>query len=187
MSKTLTNILTVFKVVRIIAKVVFILCIIGTAGSLLGFLCLPLVGSLVPEEILLEEGVNLASAYPACIVGAVTCAGEAVFAFLAEKYFRSVLDAQTPFTEAGAKECLRLGIASLIITIATSIVAGIASAIVLLIQSGGASMDVDTTFSLSTGLFFLFLSLIFKHGAELHAAAQKDTQEEEQPSESEVQ
>ena len=148
MSKTLNNILTVFKVVRIIAKVVFILCIIGGVGSLLGFLCLPVVGGLVPEEILLEEGVNLSSAYLACIVGVITCAGEAVFAFLAEKYFKSVLDAQTPFTETGAKECFRLGIASLIISVATSIVAGIASAIVLLIESEGASLDVNTSFSL---------------------------------------
>ena len=187
MSKTLNNILTVFKVVRIIAKVVFILCIIGGVGSLLGFLCLPLVGGLVPEEILLEEGVNLSSAYLACIVGVITCAGEAVFAFLAEKYFKSVLDAQTPFTESGAKECFRLGIASLIISVATSIVAGIASAIVLLIESEGASLDVNTSFSLSTGLFFLFLSLIFKHGAEVHAAAKKDEEEKEtQTSEFEI-
>lgn len=181
MSKTLSNILTVFKVAKIIAKVVFILCIVGVAGCILGLVALPMVDSL---QALTDIEVDLPSAYVGCIVGAIVCAGEVVFAFLAGRYFENVLNAGTPFTSEGAKESFRLGIASLIISVATSIIAGIASSVVLLIASAAAvEPDVSASFSISTGLFFLFLSLIFKHGAELRASCAEQTQQEEQKAE----
>ena len=182
MSKTLSNILTVFKVAKIVAKVIFILCIVGGVGCIIGLATLPVVGVLT--QVIAEEGLALASAYLDCIVGAITCAGEAVFAFLAEKYFDNVLNAKTPFTFDGAKESFRLGIASIIISVATSAIAGVASLIILLLMSPGAvEPDVNMSFSLSTGLFFLCLSLIFKHGAELQVSSAKKAQQDEQNSE----
>lgn len=169
MSKTLSHILTVFKVVRIIAKVVFILCIVGGAGCLVGLFALAFMGNLLSNPMFAEEGLNLPTAYLGCIVGAIACAGEAVFAFMAEKYFQNVLNAGTPFTLDGAKESFRLGLASIIISVATSVVAGIASFVVILCTSAWGTdlnFDINMSVSLSTGLFFLFLSLIFKHGAE---------------------
>ena len=185
MSKTLSKILTVFKVARIVAKVVFILCIIGGAGCLLGLSTLPIVGALLTIPEFVEEGLDLPTAYLECIVGAISCAGEAVFAFFAERYFKSVLDAGTPFTFEGAKKSFRLGITSIIISAATAVVVGFASIIIQLFASAVTEADVSTSFSLSTGLFFLFLSLIFKHGAELQAPPIEDTQLEEQKSETE--
>ena len=180
MGKTLSNILTVFKVVRIIAKVVFILCIVGAAGCLLGCLALPMVSALL-ESGLLEEGMSVSLSYAACIVGAVVCAGEAVFAFMAEKYFKNVVSAGTPFTFDGAKECFRLGIASLIISVAVGIAAGIASGIVMLIAGvEEAGADFNVSVSVSTGLVFMFLSLIFKHGAELRMDAFERTAQAEE-------
>ena len=169
MSKTLSNILTVFKVVRIIAKVVFILCIVGGVGCLVGLISLSFMGDLLSNPLFAEEGLSLPKAYLGCIVGAIACAGEAVFAFMAEKYFQNVLNAGTPFTFDGAKESFRLGLASIIISVATSVAAGIGSFVVLLCTSAwetNLEFDLDLSVSLSTGLFFLFLSLIFKHGAE---------------------
>ena len=178
MSKTLSNILTVFKVARIVAKVVFILCIVGGVGCLVGLFCLSFVEDLMPADLFFEAGLDLSSAYFGCIVGAITCAGDAVFAFLSERYFKNVLTAGTPFTFEGSKECFRLGVASLIVSAAISIVSAIVAGILLaLAQMNVAEPDFSLSISLSTGLFFLFLSLIFKHGAELQA--DKATSQEE--------
>lgn len=183
MSKTLSNILTIFKVARIIAKIVFILCIIGGAGCLLGVLTLPLAESIVSEEMLIVQGLSFATAYIGCMTGVITCAGEAVFAFLAERYFKKVLNAGTPFTFEGAKESFRLGITSIIISVITSIVSGIAAFIILLISSPNAEeLDFSTSTSISMGLFFLFLSIIFKHGAEIHKFYTEEPKQEENAS-----
>lgn len=180
MSKTLSTILTIFKVAKIVAKVIFILCIVGGAGCLIGLATLPLLDLAAAAEFIAEEGLELSSAYAACFVGTITCAGEAVFAFFAERYFGHVLESGTPFTFEGAKESFRLGLASIIISVAVSVVSGLALAIAQLISSGGAQIDVDMSVSLTTGLFFLFMSLIFKHGAELKAAVPEEPEQKEE-------
>ena len=173
MSKALSNVMTVFKVVKIIAKVVFILCIIGGAGCLIGLATLPIASYFA------EESLDLASAYLACLVGAVICAAEAVFAFLAARYFDNVLKAGTPFTFESSKEIFRLGIISIIISVASAIFVGVVSFVFILIADPTMkSPDANMSVSLSTGLIFLFLSLIFKYGAELQASsAQEPCQE----------
>lgn len=175
MNKTLSHILTIFKVAKIVAKVVFILCIIGGAGCLLALLCLPLVGDIISSGPLFEEGIHLSSAYVACTIGAIACVGEAILAYLSERYFKNVLTAGTPFSLDGAKECFRLGIASIIVSVAVSILSGIIFFVFPLFSASmGAESDFNASFSLSTGLFFLFLSLIFKHGAELQKSSESE-------------
>ena len=170
MSKTLSTILTIFKIARIVAQVIFIFCIIGAIGCLIGAIALPTIEPLLPSELLAEEGISITDAYPACLVGMFACAGEAIVAFFAKKYFANVLASGTPLTFTGAKECFRLGVTSLIVSLAVAIVSGITVGIFeLFFQS---TVTVDASISLSTGLFFLFLSLIFKHGAE--QATQKE-------------
>ena len=179
MSKTLSNILTVFKVLGIIAKVVFILCIVGGAGCLLGLFMLPLASTPFVADALAKAEIGLESSYFACIAGAVVCAGEAVFAFLAEKYCQSVQKEGTPFSIDGSKQCLRLGIASLIIAVATETALGIASGIVLLFsESAAIEADIGGGISLTMGLFLLFLSMIFKYGAELRSSAAEKAEQE---------
>ena len=179
MSKTLSNILTVFKVARIVAKVIFILCIVGAAGSFIGLVTLPLT-KLIPLESFTDELPDLAPTYIACIVGVLACAGEAVMAFLAERYFKNVLSAGTPFTFDGAKEVFRLGIASMIISVAVSVGTGILTGLVALFSSPElAELDFDLSISLSTGLFFLFLSMLFKYGAELNEKKAEEEKQEE--------
>lgn len=174
MSKTLSTILTIFKVARIIAKVVFILCIVGAAGCTLAICMLPIIQTFLPSQILIDEGVDFVYAYPACFVGLISCIGEGIFAFMAEKYFGNVLNAGTPFTHNGAKESFRLGLASIIISVVISIVVGITIGILTLILSNPTNLDVEASFSISTGLFFMFLSLIFKHGAELQGSTSEE-------------
>ena len=179
MSKTLTNILTVYKVARIVAKVVFILCIVGSAGCLLGFLSLALLGNaqsgvlqigdvrLVLSEMIVES-MDPASSVSSCALGALVCVGEATFAFFAERYCKNVLQVGTPFTYAGAKECFRLGLISIIASVSVAVLTGIVVAILTILGMEPSEMDASTFLSLSMGLFLLFLAMIYKHGAELN-------------------
>lgn len=180
MSKTLSHILTVFKVAKVIAKVVFILCIVGAAGCLLGFFAISAVDTFMPEA-LISEGVSADIGYLGCIIGVVICAAEAVFAFLSERYFKKVLNAGTPFTFDGAKQCFRLGIASLIISAAVSVISAIAVTVFLILANSGLSnSEFNVSFSITTGLLLMFLSIVFKHGAELHKASEEKAAPEEE-------
>ena len=178
-SKTLSNILTVFKVVKILAKVVFILSIVGGVGCLVALVTLPFVENLVPIESLIEEGIELSSTYPACVAGLIACVGEAIFAFMAERYFSNVLSAGTPFTLESSKECFRLGLASIIISVATAVVAGLAVPLIAILVQDASGFDIESTISLSTGLFFLFMLLIFKYVAELEAPTTEEPKRDE--------
>ncbi|MBE6584593.1 MAG: hypothetical protein E7649_06440 [Ruminococcaceae bacterium] len=177
MSKTLSTVLTIFKVARIVAKVVFILCIVGAAGSLLGLITVPIASGVIPAELLGEQIIDVAASSIECTAGLITCLGEMFFAFFAERYFANVLKAGTPFTRDGAKECWRLGLASIIIAVATSVALGIASSVIMLLTQRISEFEADI--SLSTGLFFLFMSLIFKLGAEQQDPACEDTAQQE--------
>lgn len=184
MSKTLSNILTVFKVARILAKVVFILCIVGAVGCIVGLITLPMLGNFLPMELFAEKELNLPSVYLACSIGAITCIGEVLFAYWAERYFKNVLSAGTPFTFEGARESFRLGIASIIISVAIPILSELVSFVILLFSSSTLTeSELSISASLSTGLFFLFLSLIFKHGAELRKATSEEAKQETESSE----
>lgn len=187
MSKSLSHILTIFKIARILAKIVFIACIVGVVGCLIGLSTLPVVNTLLPEMLLAQAGLDFASLYLSCVVGALTCVGEGVFAFFAEKYFKNVLAAQSPFTREGSKECLRLGLIAIIASLAIAVAAGFAELIFLFLLPATADWEFSTSVSLTTGLFFLFLSLIFKHGGELRedlinlsASAAEPSEEPEQ-------
>ena len=179
MSKTLSNILTVFKVARILAKVVFILCIVGGAGCLVALVTLPFAENAAQMFLPSEAEIEFSSVYPACIAGLIACVGEVIFAFMAERYFAHVLNAGTPFTLDGAKECSRLGLASVILSAATAVLAGLMIPLVAIVAGNASELDIEMSVSLSTGLFFLFLSLIFRHGAELGASDTDEPKQEE--------
>lgn len=176
MSKSLSTILTVFKVVKVIAQVVFVLGIVGAVGCLLALGGLAFAGEALPPDFFAEEGLDLSATYQAVCAGLIACVGEIAFAFMAKRYFTNVLRVGTPFTLAGAKECMRLGIASLIITAATSVLTGVAIGLLQAIAPSAVAVEFEASMSLSTGLFFLFMSVIFKHGAELQGPNTADDQ-----------
>lgn len=177
MSKTLSNILTVFKVAKIIAKVVFILSIIGGVGSLVSLVTLPFAS--VVAEIFEEGGAISSLTYSACIVGALECASEAICAFFAEKYFGHVLESGTPFTVEGSKECFKFGLISIITSASFCVAYGIVQGIFMLISQNTQGFEADVSISLTTGLLFMFMSLIFKYGAELTQKTEIEVEETE--------
>ena len=171
MSNTLSKILTVFKVLKIISKVVYILCIISGVCCLLALCILPLAGQFLPDDVMAEVGGDMAMAYAALITAVIACVGEAILAFMAERYFGNVLSAGTPFTLDGSKECFRFGILSIAVSLASAVALGIVMGILAVLTADASSLEMETSASFGTGLFFLFLSLVFKHGAEVQASA----------------
>lgn len=179
MSKSLSTIQTIFKVLRIIAKVVFIICLVGAICSAVGLLILCLVPFMphnVTDIISKETDMGIAAMCVACISGIVACVAEAVVARFCEIYFTHELEAGTPFTYEGSKEIFRLGIISIAVSFGVSVLLGILIGIAQLI-SGATSIDIDTSTSIGTGLVFIFLSVVFKYGAEI---TQNEKESEEQ-------
>ena len=175
MSKTLSNILTVFKVAKVIAKIAYIFAIIGAVGSLVGLVVLAVGAFSVPSEFI----ADINSGYLGCIVALVSCVAGAVWMFWAEKYFARVLSVGTPFTFEGAKECFRLGIASLIISAAVSVLCGIAAAVMELFGGAALNAELNISISVAEGLFLMFIAMIFKHGAELRETGAEPAAEQE--------
>lgn len=100
----------------------------------------------------------------------ILCAGEAVLAKFAEVYFKNELRAETPFTLAGAKELLRLGILTLAIptgcAVAGSIIEGIIAGF-MKVEQAAMDMYFDNEASIVLGMMFILGSLLCRYGAEL--------------------
>ena len=168
MSKSLVTLQKISKVAKIICKVVFILTIIGAVGCLIGCVAIVAVGPFA--EIMGETmASDMQIGVLGCLTGLISCIGSAIFFRMAERYLDHELEAGTPFTEEGAKEMRRLGIASLIISASSAVFSGIVAAILTIIQSGWNDMDVSVSWSIETGLILLVLSVIFQYGADLRS------------------
>lgn len=184
-TKTLHIIQTLSKIGKILCRVLFIFCIIGFAGCVVGIICMALIpggfkigGVTIHGLIEKNAAVSIGTAYTAMATGAVFCAGEAVLCRFAETYFRHELAAGTPFTFEGAKEMMRLGILTICIPIGTAIVAGILYAIMAAAFSNVSDIKFSDAFSVGLGVMFIVMSLICKHGAEIAEGRQNEPIEE---------
>ena len=121
MSKNLSILQTIAKVGRIVCKVLFILCIVGAAGCLVGLLSLLIFGGASVWEadmFSMFGGANFVLlGSMGCLTGLIACVGEGVLFYLAERYFAYQLEVGTPFTEEGAKKLFRLGITIFIVSV----------------------------------------------------------------------
>lgn len=175
MSKTLETIQMIFKIAKILATIAFVFSIVGAVFCLLGFfsttavLALPFSVGDVNIHGLIEENSGMATGaiYSALSVGLITCIGQIVISYFAKTYFKHELDAGTPFTFAGAKEMLRLGILSMAIPVACMFLCGIVHGILSVTFGAIGELEMDEAFSVTMGLMFLVMSFILKHGAEI--------------------
>ena len=173
--KSLHTIQTLAKVGKVLSKVVFVFCIIGIVGSLMGLLSLALVGSeaLIIGGIPITSGIENAaevSVEMMCvtmIAGMISCIGDVVLAKYAERYFNNELAAGTPFTLEGANELYRLGILAIAIPLGTMIIESIIYGVASAIMEGLDGMDYSNDVSISLGITFIIISIIFRYGAEL--------------------
>ena len=179
MNKTLNTIQTIVKVARIIAKIVFVLCIIGAVGSVLGLGAIIAAGGIIEEYVeLIPYSANSGELYFACIIACISCVAEAVLAHLAIKYFDRELLEGTPFTFGGSKELFKLGIINIAVAVGIGILQGIVY-VILWVYFPELEGTTDYNASIGTGLAMMLLSLVFKYGAETASPAFDQYEDEE--------
>lgn len=176
--KSLNTIQTFARIGRALSKIAFILSIVGFCGCIAGLISLRFgngsmikIGGVTLHAMLLEEyGYGIKSIAAALLGWMIVCAGEAVLAKFAEVCFKNELSAGTPFTLAGAKELLRLGILTLAIptgcAVAGSIVEGIAAGFMEVEKASAMDLHFDNEASIVLGIMFILFSFLCRYGAE---------------------
>ena len=177
--KSLNTIQNFAKLGKVLSKIAWILSLIGFAGCIAGLLSLNFgngsllsIGSVPLHKLINSDyGWNVKSLTATLFGWLIVCAGEAVVAKFTEIYFRNELKAGTPFTFAGAKELLRLGILTLAVPTGCAVAGSVVEEIIMGLMriEKTAAMDVyfDNESSMMRGVMFLFVSLLCRYGAEL--------------------
>lgn len=178
---TLKTIQKLCRLGKALCRAAFVLAVIGFLGCAAGLISLQsgsgeIVsrgGGTLHGVLALSAGRSPVSAAAALTGWLIVCAGEAVLARLAERYFKNELKAQTPFTIAGAAEMHRLGVLTIVIPVACALAANIAEGVILgLTQTAGAiAADIypSAGASVALGVMFIVASLLCRCGAELAA------------------
>ena len=175
MKTSLETIQTLSKIGKVLCQIVFVCCLVGAIGSLVGIaaLALGIVGAVrlghvtIHSIIAQSAGMTLGTMYAAMAAGCILSSGEAVLAKIAGNYFRNELKAGTPFTMEGAAELKRLGLWTILLPLGTMLIANIIHVIFsIFFQDIG---DIDTTdfASVGLGVAFLAVSVLCRHGAEI--------------------
>lgn len=172
--KTLKTIQTLSKIGIIFSKIVYICCIVGIGGCVVGMAAMGIAGESVKlggvtlHSILQEEaGVSTGTIWAAMAVGVILCIGEFVVAYMAHRYFDCELKAGTPFTMDGAKELLHLGIFAIWVPMAAAILAQVAHGLIAEFMVNVAPFQLDGFDSAGMGVMLIVLSLFCKYGAEV--------------------
>ena len=186
--KSLNTIQKLSQIGKVLSKIAFIFSVIGFCGCIASLLSLSFgdgnlikIGGVTLHGIISEEyGYNIKSISAALFGWMIVCAGEAVLAKFAEVYFKNELNAETPFTLAGAKELLRLGILTTAIptgsAVVGSIVEGIVAGFMNVEKATAMDMYFDNEASIVLGIMFILGSLLCRYGAELREHLGEATQ-----------
>lgn len=179
MEKSLKIVQTFAKIAQIICKVLFILLVV--VGSIC-LACIPLMvfsnsGDL--SVFFMEfNGVslNLKGGIFILVIVSIVMAAAAVIAKFYEIYFKNVVRAGTPFTHAGAKEMMRVGIIDLAVSLGVSLFVSLAFEIAMNGALGSAEAEISITSS--AGFAFILISFLLRYGADVLAAKASDAKEE---------
>ena len=184
--QTLQILQTISKIGRIVSKVVFVCCVVGFWLCIVGVISVAIgasalqVGNVTLESILQAEGnMTTGSLYATMAMCTIVCAGEAVLAKFAERYFTHELADGTPFTFDGAKELLRLGVLSICIPVGMQIIIQIVVTILTKVMTDVEAQKPEIAGSVTLGVMLVVLALVCRYGAELTAAehVEDETQE----------
>lgn len=176
--RSLDTIQKLSKIGKVLSKIAFIFSVIGVCGCIAGLLSLSFSGEnllkigSVTLHGLFSDHLALSKSATAALAGwLIVCAGEAVVAKFAETYFKREQQAGTPFTLAGAKELLRLGILTIAIPVGCAALGGIAEGAVAgfmnVEQAAVTDLYLDNEANIALGVMFMVLSQLCRYGAEL--------------------
>ena len=170
--KALNTIQKLSKIGKVLSTIIFVFCIVGAVLSVVGILCL----AFIPEGFKIGEvtirglieskaNISVGTCYTSAALALIFCIGEAVLSKIAARYFKNEVAAGTPFTEKGANELKRLGICTIVIPIATAIVAAIVYAVMKASFKDVADLQFADYASIGLGVMFIFMSLLCRYGA----------------------
>ena len=180
-SKSLSTIQTLAKLGKVLSQIVFVCCLIGAIGCCVGIAVLLIPngiavgGTDITWMFLSERELAVETMVFACVSGLIACGAECVLSKFANVYFRHELAAGTPFTMAGSKEILRLGILTIAIPMGALILEGIAYGIYKGIFPAAERINMEDMTSVGMGILFIVASVVFQYGAELRE--QKNAEE----------
>ena len=184
MKKPLDKIQIIFKIVKVLFSIFFVLSIIGAVSSL-ATLFLVAYGIDVNTEVIVDgktvleyisysfgAEINAQTLYLMLMVATISCVVEAILCFLGKNYFRRELEDGTPFTEKNGKGMRKLGIIFLVTPLARDLFITILILVVKSITTVEEGViDVTTfDFSFAMGLFFIILSFFCEYGASLQSS-----------------
>ena len=171
---TLKVIQTLSKTGKILSRIVFVCCVVGFCGCIIGIVSLGLGGEVfklggvtIHSIIESHSRMSMPILYTAMAVGLVLCAAEAVLSKFAEIYFKNELKDGTPFTLRGAKELLRLGILTIAIPLGMVIVCSIGVSIADNFFPEIETLSYDGYASVGLGVMMIVSSLFCRYGAEV--------------------
>ena len=177
--KTLEVIQKLSSIGKILSKIVFIACIVSFCLCLLALIGLALnfdglikirgvtIHGLITEEI----GVEKTSLAIAVVGVMIIIVGEAVVSRFAVGYFSKELEEGTPFSRLASDELMKLGILTIAVPIAGSIVAAIVMGIIcgiMDIEEASELVKCDGDGNITLGVMFIIGSLLCRYGAELN-------------------
>lgn len=164
--KSLEVIQKIVKVLRILAKIAYIFCIIGAVASAIGTASLFAIDEnseiwKKSLEAIQPDTIDLAAVRCTCLTGVFVCAAGAVLSWFSKRLFEDELAAGTPFDRHICKDVLKVGI----IYLAVSVVSGIILAIIY----ACFNLDADGSgFSgFTTGIVYIICWLLCRYGADV--------------------
>lgn len=186
MNSTLNTIQTLSKIGRVFSKIIYICCIVGTVSCIIGMASLAagLDGALkwhgVTIHGIIESSADMSvgNLYAAMATGLIFCIAEGIIAKFAEVYFKHELSDGTPFTLAGSKELLRLGILTIALPLGGTVLAAIIHGVMEHAMAGVTDVTRGDLSSVSLGVMFLVLSVVLRYGAELGASSAEEARNE---------
>lgn len=179
--KDLKTIQKIAKACKVISKIIWICCIVNIVSSLVGIIILAkgadeaikIGGVSLYGIISSETGMTRGTMYAAMAAGIITYIGSLIPAIYAERYFKNELKAGTPFTYSGAKELKSLAILTIVIPLASTVLAGLAISAIGSKLGTASDISPDNYLSLGLGIGLLIMSVIFRYGAGLEARYQE--------------
>lgn len=157
--KSLQRVQKAANVLRILAKIGYILTIVGA------IFCGIFGSNATVREWLAKEGTTFVTREYVCycVCAAIGCASGIALAYFNLRFYEAELAAGTPFTKPLVKELRKLGLLHILLPIAASIVVAVVSAAM------HTDVNFDTAGGISAGIAYLLLSLPADYGADLTA------------------
>lgn len=164
--KSLEVIQKIVKVLRILAKIAYIFCIIGAVASAIGAASLFAIDEnseiwKKALEAIQPDTIDLAAVRCTCLTGVFGCAAGAVLSWFSKRLFEDELAAGTPFDRHICKDVLKVGIIYLAVSVGSGIIIAIIYACFNLDADGSGFSGF------TTGIVYIICWLLCRYGADV--------------------